>query len=478
MRPARHLALLCLWAAAAALPARAYEENLWPFVVLEKDDAGKTVSWTAAGPFLFSQPTPGGGTLSGFRPLHVREQEDAAVKTDMLYPLFYFRQYDQGYTWSVLQLIDGRGAEAGAVAPGNPADRHVDIWPFLFSYSAADPADSYTGFFPVVGTVKGHLGFKEVSWVAFPLYAESTKGPVHTTYTPWPLVRTIRGDRNGFAVWPLFGSVNGPRDGHSFYALWPFLWDNTVAPAEDAPPGTPPTRQVGVLPFYARESGPGTLNETYLWPFFGHAERTVPYRYTETRYLWPFLVQGHGEKKTVERFAPVYAYSNVQGLESTWRLWPLLHTTTWVDGDVRQTKTQLFYFIYWSLDQESTTRPALAHAYKQHLWPLASIWDNGAGSRQVQVPSPLEVFFPDNRDVRRTWTPFFALYRYDHQPDGRERSSLLWNAVTWRSGPSGELEEFHLGPLFGVRRSGPRRGIQILGFDFPANTDKTKPAQP
>jgi hypothetical protein len=108
------------------------------------------------------------------------------------------------------------------------------------------------------------------------------------------------------------------------------------------------------------------------------------------------------------------------------------------------------------------------------VWPLVSIWDNGAGSRQVQVPSPFEVFFPDNPDVRETWTPLTAIYRYDRKPTGETRSSLLWNAVTWRRGAGKGLEEFHLGPLLGMRRGPSGAAWTILGFDLSANLGKDK----
>lgn len=473
----RH-AWLWAWAAAAASafasPVHAYEINAWPAVVLEKDEAGQTQSWTALGPFLFSRPgpSPEGGALSGFRPLHVRAEAGGTVKTDMLYPLFYFRQYDQGYTWSVLQLIDGKGTQAGLYGPGSPADTHFDLWPFYFSHSSPDAGESYQALFPIAGTVKHRLGFQRLSWVAFPLYAQSEKPRGTVTYAPWPILRVMDGAEKGFALWPLYGHTEGPgRDRRSF-ALWPFFWDNTVDPGPEAPDGTPAGHQVGILPLYTRETASGYLNETYLWPFFGHSERTVPYRYTEKRYFWPFIVMAHGDDRSVFRLAPLYTHSEALGGSSTWNLWPVWHVTSWVDGDLRQTKSQLLYFVYWSLDQESVARPALAHAYKRHLWPLVSAWDNGAGSRQVQVPSPLEVFFPDNPDVRQTWTPFFALYRYERRPDGEEHGSLLWNAVTWRSATDGTLKEFHLGPLLGVRRAGGAEHWQILGFDLPAKPDE------
>jgi hypothetical protein len=92
------------------------------------------------------------------------------------------------------------------------------------------------------------------------------------------------------------------------------------------------------------------------------------------------------------------------------------------------------------------------------VWPLVSIWDNGAGQRQWQAPSPLEVFFPGNEKVRAAWTPLFALVRYDRRAPGEVRTSILWDAITWERRDADQHTEFHLGPLFSnASQAGERR---------------------
>jgi hypothetical protein len=228
------------------------------------------------------------------------------------------------------------------------------------------------------------------------------------------------------------------------------------------------------LPLFTRATAPGFVDENFVWPFFGFTERTSPYRYSEQRYLWPFFVQGRGDDRYVNRWGPFYTHSVVKGNDSTWIGWPIWHVTTFADDDVQEKKTQLFYFVYWDLDESSLSRPSLAHAYKRHLWPLFSAWDNGAGSRQFQLPSPLEVFFPSNPDIRETWAPFFSIFRYDHRPTGESRTSLLWNAVTWRKDAGEGLVEFHVGPILGMVRNPAGDKWTILGFDFGSNLNKDK----
>jgi hypothetical protein len=471
MRIAWPTALACLAAAAAASGAGAAEVNAWPAAVFEEDDSGRTLSWSGAGPFLFSEPAPqpDAGTFSGLRPFWVEMDSGGVERTDILYPLFYTRRYGDVTKWSFFHLVNGEDPGAGAAGLAGSPERHLDVWPFYFSLESPDPSESYHALLPLYGTVRQRLGFKRISWVAFPIYAQTERKGSETTYFAWPIVRSVQGSEHGFEVWPLFGATSGPGGSrHAFFA-WPLFWDNTIAPGPDAPGGGKPSTQLGILPFYTRETAPGSVSENFLWPFFGYTEATAPARYSERRYFWPFLVQGRGDARLVERWGPFYTHSQSMGVASTWVMWPLWHRTRWADGDIGQQKTQFFYFLYSSLDQTSESRPGLQPAYKRHIWPLVSIWDNGAGSRQVQFPSPLEVFFPDNPDMRATWSPFFSLYRYDRRPDGGARSSMLWNAVTWRRGASGGLEEFHLGPLLGMCRDarGPR--WSLLGFDFGPN---------
>jgi hypothetical protein len=305
-----------------------------------------------------------------------------------------------------------------------------------------------------------------------------------------------RGTASGFALWPLFGWQERPGVSHKAFYLWPLGYNNTTQPADDAPEGTPPVREYAVLPFYAHASGPGYNGETFLWPFFGYTDRTAPKRYHESRYLWPFLVQGHGDNHTVNRWAPIYTHSNLQGYDKTWIAWPLFKQLRWTSQGVAETKTQLLYFFYWSRTQRSPTNPNLPAASITHVWPLVSVWDNGAGRQQWQFPSPLEVFFPGNEKVRATWSPLFSLVRYDRRAPGDVRTSVLWDGVTWERHDAEQRTEFHVGPVFSVEshaderrialanglvalRRNPQGNWGLFWLDFRSNPVKvsTRPAQ-
>ena len=491
----RFLALFGCMAALFLACAGAGEDNVWPVRVAQTDADGSIQSWQALGPLLFKKPAADGGTISGFRPFYVQTTaaiNDQVTEAAVLYPLFIYRADSEAYQWSVFQLINRSGRIEGTPAIKGQKHETFDVWPFWFSRQTDAPETSYRALFPIGGTIRNRFWNDRLSWVLWPLYLKTEKQGVAATSVPWPIVRITQGSEQGFALWPLFGWLEKPEKFRTTYYLWPLVWNNTLQPDDNAPAGTPPARQTGFIPFYTHESRAGYLDENFGWPFFGYTDRTVPNRYHEVRYLWPFLVQGRGDDRYIDRWAPFYTHSVIKGMDKTWVLWPLVRQATWTDAGIRQTQTQLLYALYWSLEQRSTANPHAAPADRTHFWPLFSKWDNGAGRQQFQLFSPLDVFFPTNDQVRETWTPLFAIYRSDNRAPENRRWSVLWNAVTWRREHT--EREFRLGPLLSVE-SGSAQGRVAIGnglvgwkrepgapawhffwFDFPSNTRKLSPA--
>jgi hypothetical protein len=462
----------------AAISGRAGECNDWPFWV---GGASGETSWTALGPFLYSQPAPEGERVGGFRPFYVERKlpSGEAAEVTVLYPIFYYRSYGSSYSWSFFKLVNRYGSKDGSPPTARTDDQTLDVWPFYFSRDTGEKASSYHAVMPIRGTVLDRFGYDRLSWTVFPLYFETEKHGAVKTSSPWPVVSITRGTEHGAAVWPIFGRTDGPDTLHHEFFLWPLGWDNTVAPGFNAPDGAQPTREVGFLPFYTAEHGTGFDSENYLWPFFGHSDRTIPYKYQEDRYFWPFLVQGRGDGHYVDRWGPFYTHSDIDGMDKTWVLWPLWRQARWTEDAVAQTKTQFFYFLYWSLKQQSPTHPAAAPAEKVHVWPLFGSWDNGRGHRQFQLLDPFEVFFPDNDEVRQAWTPLFALYRYDERSPDDVRGSLLWNGITWSRDAAQGISDFHLGPFLGVeKRAAGRRiavGNGLFGMKRPSDGSGWRP---
>lgn len=441
-----------------------WEDNAWPFWVGQwRMDASsgpspELESWTAAGPLAFRRSARDGRPeVAGVRPLWIEQRRDggAARSTWVLHPLLSTRRERDGVAaGSVFELITWRSVPSeepakgtgGAGAAAEPW-RAFDVWPVYFSRATGDPATSYQAWFPVRGSIVNRFGQDRLSWVLFPLYARFEKRGTVTTAAPWPLLRWSEGGgQSGFALWPVYGETRRDDGGSERFALWPLVYHRETPVA-----GDPAAREIsrGFLPFYASDAAPGYRSETWLWPFFGYVERTAPVPYRANNILWPLWVQGRGEERFVNRWAPFYSHSMIKGTEKRWVLWPLWRRQRWPDGGIEQTRTQVLFALYHDTVQRSRTTPSLAPARKRHLWPLLSEWDDGAGRRQVQVLSPLEVFLPHSDEVRHAWSPLFSVYRYDRQKDGTSRHSLLWDGLTYRSTPDAREREWHFGPLLG-----------------------------
>jgi hypothetical protein len=408
---------------------------------------------------FFGQSSADGSTSGGFRPFFVFTKDAAGqtTETDFLYPLLTHRMDATSSRWSLLELVNSQQPKPSA--PPEEREHSFDFWIFYFSRGTGDPATSYHAVFPIHGTMINRLGYDRIAWTLFPLYGQFERHGAITTTTPWPIIKTVRGNGNhGFAIWPLLGWQAKAGDYHDQFFLWPLIYKDESKLSEPKP-----DVNLGVLPFYARDESAESLSETFVWPFFGYTHRTAPYHYDETRWLWPLLVQGRGDDHFINRWAPFYTHSNIKGDDKHWVLWPLFRREQWTDGGLAEAKTQVLYFLFWSLRERSTNNPALPSAEKTHFWPLVSYWDNGAHHRQLQLLSPLEVFFQDNEPVRRAYSPLFSLYRYEQFAPTDTQTSILWNAVSLRRSPG--RREFHLGPLFSVDTgSGPARVSLLSGL--------------
>lgn len=461
MRSFFFLSLFGLLATMTSTTARGEERNLWPLYVrqttVSADSSSSESAWTGVGPFLFSQPTPlprfpeDPVRFRGFRPFYVEalDPQGQLLEGDILYPLFTYRRDPDGYRWSVLSLFNHYSMQSVSTAN---KDRGFDLWPFYFSRQTGSSDTSYHAVFPLYGSVINRFGQDRWTWVLFPLYGKFEKRAVTTTTVPWPFIKILQGEGNhGFAFWPLFGYRAKAETYREQFYLWPLIYKNEAQLWESQP-----DVKWGFLPFYAATKNAYSHSETYLWPFFGYTDRTAPDRYHERDYFWPLLVQGRGDTLLVNRWAPFYTHSLRKGTDKTWILWPFWRQESYVDGPLQHTHRQLLYFLYRDTEQRSVNNPVLPPAHKTHYWPLLSVWDNGAGKKQIQALSPFEVFFSTNDIVRAAYTPFFAVYRYSRTAPDQIQQSLLWNFITYRR--NNYDREFHVGPLFSSqKRSNARR---------------------
>lgn len=460
IRLASALAVAGLAILASTGDLRADELNLWPFSVARVDATTGTSHHSALGPLHFSNTTSDGLEISGFRPLwdEIRDpHSDQQLAGSFAYPLAHweFDPATQNRHWTIFNLVN-------FTASPSDGTTGFDIWPFYFSRTTGDLETSYRALFPLYGDVPQRFNQDRLNWLLFPLYGRFEKSGAVTTTTPWPFIKTISGENHrGFELWPLAGQREELGVSRESFALWPLIYrqESKLDTAE-------PSLQTGVLPFYALDRHAGYRSETYLWPFFGYVDRTTPYRYHARHYFWPLWVQGRGDDRYLNRWAPFYSHAHIKDHEKTWVLWPLWRQATWTDSSLRHEKRQLLYFIFNQTTQTDLAHPELPAASKTHLWPLFSSWDNGAGQKQFQTLSPIEVFLPHQDRTRRLWSPLFSIYRFNQTTPGHTRRSLLWDAVTYSRNDELDTKEFHLGPLLGYHATAASKRIEIFNGLF------------
>ncbi len=417
--------------------------NFAPFFVDNDALDGRPPYKRAVGP-IFEHRYGQQQEVMAVRPfwVEVDEQVRELVTTYSIYPLFTHWQRNYGYNWRVLSLMKG-----GHTVSDEQEIGYFELWPLIWHYDAGDPELNYDAVFPIHGTLKNRLFHKRIDWTAFPIYSRWEKQHHVDTVILWPIFRFREGpESRGWGVFPLFGSFERDNAYDNTYALWPFIYNNyRFRPGQEQP-----YHALGILPLYARETAAGLHSESYLWPFFGYTREWDPrVNYSEIRFFYPFIVQGRGEEKYVNRILPFYSHEERPNYEKTWLLWPFFRREERVIEEIalQTRKDTILFFLYWDELQQNVERNF--HARKTHVWPFYSYWNDGSGNRQLQALSPLEVFFPNNQGVRETWNPFFALYRYDLHPKS-VRHSALWDLVLYERDESGKT--FSIGPIYERKR--------------------------
>ncbi|OAI50256.1 hypothetical protein AYO37_01275 [Opitutia bacterium SCGC AG-212-L18] len=415
--------------------------NLWPFYVSENSNPNCGIflyKENCLGP-LIEQKYTEEQHIAAIRPigLHIDNYKCQQEFDYFLYPLFSQTKTIYGITWNMLGLISGSKSNQGT---------KMMIFPFYFANHTCDPCTSYSGFFPIGGFLRNHFGFDSIQWLAWPLYLALERNCTTRHALPWPFIRWQTGPNSGGgALWPLLGSYWKAGEYQHNYFLWPLIYrfcDQLHCPT--------PSYRIGFLPFFAYENSAKRKMTTIIWPFFSHVEMHDR-NYIEDQFIWPFFVQGRGDNEYVNRWAPFYTYSIRRGHHKKWCLWPMLKIQNWQECGVHISQEQLFYFLFWKQRQTCLTNPHAPEALKIHLWPLFSYWNNGAGQKQFQFLSPLEVLFPTNQAVRNLYSPLFAIFRHEQRAPGHSRQSILFDLIATEKTPCSQ--HLSLGPVLDLERT-------------------------
>ncbi|OHE74222.1 MAG: hypothetical protein A2Y14_05205 [Verrucomicrobia bacterium GWF2_51_19] len=433
------------------------EENVWPLMLRENQHDIQFVP-------PLTQNKEGNPDWTALRPFTLAEwyRQESKSELHFLYPLFSYYKKPDNVRWSIFTLINysRTGHEDGV------AVRDFSIFPIYYYRNTGSPHTSYGGVFPFVGHVQNFFGNDAITWRFWPLFMYTENDGAKRYGFPYPILRGQRGpNAGGFAVWPLFGHF-WVKDKYDYaYKFWPLMYVRRDKLNEPIP-----SLKKGFIPFYTYEHSSNVESLTWCWPFFGYTDEWDP-RYHETRYLWPLLVQGRGDEKYVNRWAPFYTHSFRDGKDKQWHVWPFAKTLTWDVGDIHMVQGQFLYFFLWSQKQMSLVSPDSPFAERTHLWPFVSYWDNGAGIKQVQLLSPLEPFFQHNTTIRRLYSPLFALYRYNQWAPHASEHRLLFGLFSAKATP--EESAVNVGPLVGFSRNkqNNKKSFQLLKGLFGLHKD-------
>jgi hypothetical protein len=439
------------------------QENLWPFEVRWENLDSSFERSNIAGPFWETRIMKSESLLT-LRPFWLTREYEGPTSMErldtFLYPLFTRRTYDGHEQWNIFSLI--RSSEISTSTIFDPEEdttpyyrKSFEVFPFYFDYDSYNPAYDYWAFFPFYGELKNRLLYNRIAFTLFPLYSEWERKDEKTYAYLWPFIRYRTGPYSkGLSVWPIAGYFERENDYKQRYALWPFLYYHQSKLYQDIP-----HTQLGILPFYARETKEGYIREDFLWPLFGYTlDQNTSYE--EVRFLWPLFIQGRGTDRYINQLAPLYSFSHRNGKHSNWYLWPLLNNKKFTTDGVDVSKWKFLYFLYQDTTQTVAGNQDKFVATKKHLWPLYSYWKHQDGTQQLQILSILEPLFPNNETIRKLYSPLFSFYRYQELAPDHKDVDILFSLIHYERRT--EHARFDIGPFFNYFESQETTKYELL----------------
>jgi hypothetical protein len=402
-----------------------------------------------------------------------------STEFDLLYPLITYDRYGAEYRLRLLFFTTFGGGQNQEEEQA----RRFTLFPWIFWQRSANPDENYAAVFPLHGRIKNRMNRDEAWWTAWPLYIGSRRKDVVTHNYLYPLVHVRRGDHlKGWQVWPLLGSerqdpawrTNDYGDltlvpGHrKSFALWPVHF------SQDLGLGTTNIQTHRMfLPFYSYSHSPAGDSRSWLWPFFNVIHnREKDYR--EYQMPFPFVVFTRGPGETTDRVLPFYSRSVSPTAESGFLLWPLYKVNRIKAPPLLRERNRLMFFLYSDVRETNTLRQTVHR--RVDLWPLVAYRRDHEGRERWQAPALIESFLPQNRAVDHVYSPLWAVWRQEHNPEANASSqSLLWNFYRRDHSPTSTKVSLCFG-MFQYQSSPGGRRLKLLFV--PLSRAKTRAPDP
>ena len=372
--------------------------------------------------------------LSLLPPLYTcdRNRDLNTLEMDFLYPLIGVDRYGEEYRVHIFQIISWAGGQNS----DDQMTRRYNLFPLIFYQKSELPNEDYWAVLPFYGKLYNRFWKNEHTFIMVPAYIKTRKKDVVTKNYFYPFVHVRKGNDNlyGWQFWPFIGQehrdVGTMTDGwgddvllpghdREFY-LWPIILHQKNGIGTDNP-----EEFIGVVPFYQQTRSPNRDHSLILWPFFNWAnDREKKYR--EWGMPYPFIVIARGEGKTTNRIFPFYGNSYNKIQQRDFILWPLWKKNYFNNQKIYSKRERICFYLYSDLTEKALE--STEESRRTDLWPLVTAKRSTEGTYKVDMPSPFEPFFPENKSIKRNWTTSVSLWHLEeNQTSGELKESLFWN---------------------------------------------------
>lgn len=432
------------------------EEEFGFAPVFNVEHDGQSQEVDVLGPFITSKKNDKTYEF-GLRPLFywTRNKEDNSDEFAFIYPFTIYRK--NGSDWRFESFFHLISYESDEKESGF-RERQFTLFPIIFAKSAEDKKDSYFALFPVYGRLRNKFLKDEINFYLFPLFVETRKGETINYSFLWPIFGYYTGGgQKGFRFWPLFGYRKKEGALDEKFALWPiYTSKERIFYGEKID-------TLSIFPFYFSLDSPQVTQRTYLGPLFSHlVDRKRGIERWDTP--WPFINFTRGKKRD-DRIFPFYA-NEINGKdEEGFILWPLYRYNTITLQDYRRERSTILFYLY-SDTREKPIIQGGRSGRRIDVWPFFTYNRDREGNRSFHFLSLLEPFRPDKGGIEKNYAPFWRLYEWKKDKDGRVVSSFLWN--TFRAEAEKDAKKvYFLGGLFGYKSDSHKKTIKL--FYFPIN---------
>ncbi|MGA2749805.1 MAG: hypothetical protein ABSG59_13605 [Verrucomicrobiota bacterium] len=409
---------------------------------------------------------------------HTRTPDVDWTEWDLLYPVIDYRRFGPEYRLQIAQFVTISG---GHTEEENSVSRFT-VFPVYFQQRSAESNLEYTAVAPFYGHLKNRLFRDDIKFLLFPLYSETRKKDVVTDNYLYPIFDVRHGlSLTGWQIWPLAGAEHrGPTlrtnlmnevetvGGYDkYFALWPIYFNSHGGLGT-----TNPASSVTVVPFYSQTRSPSRDETSYGWPLGYNCIADREKGYVEHDVFWPLFVRARGSK-TVTRYFPIYSRARSKSLESDFYAWPIYKFNRLESAPLDRHRVRVGFFLYSDTVERNTSTGEKKR--RVDCWPFYTFERDLDGNRRLQAMALLEPFFPNNRTMRREYSPIWTVWRSEKNGrTGATSQSLLWNL--YRHEKAGEVKKSSL--LFGLFQyqstlEGARRGMcygQGVGKTAPSAT--------